>query len=85
MKIPFAFSIVGMLTFVITFMHALFPLPRESSVELTIVGPLGWLAFFTLVYCLEFFTPKNRGLYLMGGGGGLGIFFRQILTFSKVV
>ena len=30
------------------------------------------MAFFTLVYCLDFFTPTNLGLYLVGGGVGVG-------------
>ena len=30
------------------------------------------MAFFPLFYRLKFFTPTNRGLYLVGGGGGGG-------------
>ena len=33
------------------------------------------MAFFTMVYCLDFFTPTNLGFYLVGGWwmvGGVG-------------
>ena len=29
------------------------------------------MAFFTLIYCLKFFTPTNRGLDLVNGGGAV--------------
>ena len=46
--------------------------PKQSSLKLTVWVPLVWMAFFTLVYCLDFFTPTNLGLYLVGVGGGCG-------------
>ena len=43
------------------------------------------MAFFTLVYCLDLFTPTNSGLYLVGGGGGGGgaYFAGEIARFFK--
>ena len=62
--------------------------PKESSLELTVWVPLVWMAFFTLFYFLEFFTPTNRGLYLVGGwcvvGGGGAYFLVKFWLFSKL-
>ena len=47
--------------------------PKESSLELTIVGSY-WLECFHYLVLLfwNFFTPTFRGLYFVGGGGGGG-------------
>ena len=58
--------------------------PKGEFLRTNVWVPLVWMAFFTLFYFLEFFTPTNRGLYLVGGGW-VGVFFGQILTFFKVV
>ena len=61
--------------------------PKESSPS--IVGPIGWSGYhFLVLLVLDFFTPTNRALYVVGGCGWvgeLGVFFGQILTFFKVV
>ena len=41
--------------------------PKESSLELTIVGPLGLNGFLHLGLLFGIFHPTNRGLYLVGG------------------
>ena len=76
------------------------PSAEGASLDGLVLG--GWgvflgeiLTFFKPVrtiffIVLDFFTPTNRGLYLVGGGwwvGGwvVGVYFGQILTFFKVV
>ena len=43
------------------------------------------MAFFNLVYCLDFFTPTNLGLYLVGGGGWVGRITSKIFYVLKNV
>ena len=40
----------------------------QSASALTVWVPLDSMAFFTLVYCSEFYPPTSRELYLVGGG-----------------
>ena len=63
---------------------------KKSSIELTVWVLLVWMALFTLFYCLGFSPPTNRGLYLVGGGGGVrgwvvGVLPRKIFRCLKMV